>query len=307
MALPSDSNPALAPAEDPQGDGSTFEPPALRVLASGSGGNCSILEAGPPGKRRLCLIDAGISPRRTRNLLLECGRSIEQVEEVVLTHLDHDHFHAGWLNSLPPRMTFRMHKRHVPRAETSGINPRRIEAFDCAPTGNFHLQGLDAVFSPLLMSHDELGVAVFRIEFPALGCSLGFATDLGRVPQKLVEHLAGVDVLAIESNYCPELQESSDRPEYLKRRIMDGSGHLSNQQCRDAVDQIAPRAHVVLLHLSKHCNRPELVAELYAGSDYALTIAHQVEPTRWIRMPFRPEIRTRTASRFDAAQRGLFA
>jgi phosphoribosyl 1,2-cyclic phosphodiesterase len=296
--LPSHADPEASPA---------WEPPALRVLASGSAGNCSVLEAGPAGDRRLCLIDAGLSPRKTRRLLEEMGRSLDQVEDVVVTHLDHDHFHAGWATALPGRALLRLHRRHLGRAERSGLLHRRTEPFDCAPGGSFHVQGLDAAFSPMLASHDSLGVAAFRIEFAALGSSLGFATDVGRVPVRLIEHLAGVDVLAIESNYCPDMQASSGRPEYLKRRIMDGSGHLSNQQCLDAVHEIRPREHVVLLHLSRQCNRPELVAELHAGADYALTISTQDQPTRWVKLPFRASVNTTAAARFEPVQRGLFA
>ena len=39
-----------------------------------------------------------------------------------------------------------------------------------------------------------------------------------------------------------------------------------------------------LLHLSRQCNDPALVADLHAGADYALTIAGQFSPTRWIRL-----------------------
>lgn len=288
-------------------EAAAWEAPALRVLASGSSGNCSVLESGPPGNRRLCLIDAGLSPRKTRKALEDIGRSLDQVDDLVVTHLDHDHFHAGWATGLPERALLRLHKRHLGRAERAGLLHRRTEPFDCAPAGSFHLQGIDAVFAPLMVSHDSLGVAVFRIDFPRFGSSLGFATDVGRVPVRLIEHLAGVDVLAIESNYCPEMQASSDRPEYLKRRIMDGSGHLSNQQCLDAVQEIGPRDHVVLLHLSRHCNRPELVAELHAGADYSLTISTQEQPTRWVKLPWRPEVRTRLDQRAGTPQMGLFA
>ena len=93
-----------------------------------------------------------------------------------------------------------------------------------------------------------------------------------------------VDVLAIESNYCPVMQENSDRPEFLKRRIMDGSGHLSNQQSAAAVRAIAPKKHVVLLHLSRQCNTPELAAMGHAGAPYELTVAHHEVPTGLVRV-----------------------
>ena len=49
--------------------------------------------------------------------------------------------------------------------------------------------------------------------------------------------------------------------------------------------------HVVLLHLSRDCNHPEVVGALHAGSDYALTITSQFAPTRWIRLGHGPGAR----------------
>ena len=134
---------------------------------------------------------------------------------------------------------------------------------------------------PILMSHDDLGVAAFRIE-TACAKTLGFATDLGRTTDTLTDHLAGVGVLAIESNYCPVLQADSDRPAFLKHRIMGGAGHLSNDECAKAVHAIAPATTVVLLHLSRQCNTPELAARAHAGIRWDLTISSQTEPTPWI-------------------------
>lgn len=116
---------------------------------------------------------------------------------------------------------------------------------------------------------------------------MGYATDLGRVPERLIERLRGVDVLAIESNYCPRMQMVSTRPWHLKQRIMGGFGHLSNEQALEAIAAIEPREHVVLLHLSRECNCPSLVARLHAGSDYALTISDQETATRWVSVPAR--------------------
>jgi hypothetical protein len=162
------------------------------------------------------------------------------------------------------------------KAERCGLLYRKTRPFE----GEFDLMAGGTV-RPLMMSHDEAGVAVFRMMLPN-GADLGFATDLGRVQRSMVEHFAGVDVLAIESNYCPVMQMNSNRSPYLKRRIMSGAGHLSNQQCLDAIGEIQPREHVVLLHLSQECNDPNLVAGMHGGSDYALTIASQETPTRWV-------------------------
>ncbi len=245
------------------------------VLASGSAGNCSVLRVGD----RLILIDAGLSPRRTRRAIADLGLASAPIAAVVLTHLDDDHYHAGWPAALGGETTVYMHRSHVGRARREGRLPRRAdifaEPFEPVP---------GVVFTPALIAHDSLGTSVFRVEFAgaAPGGTLGFATDVGRVSEPLVSVLRGVDVLAIESNYCPRLQLASSRPEYLKRRIMGGSGHLSNEQCRDAVDAIAPRRHVVLLHLSRECNEPGLAAAHHADAPYRLTVTSQHRASEWI-------------------------
>lgn len=269
---------------------------SLCVLASGSAGNCSVLSVGEPPMQRHFLIDAGLSPRRTRRLLADLGLGLEQVEAFVLTHLDHDHWHAGWIKALPAGASLLAHTRHAARGRRTNQVPSRVQGFDSA----IDLGG-GLLLSTVLGSHDELGVASFRFSFstactgiPARAC-LGFATDVGRMRLDLVEHLRGVDVLAIESNYCPRMQVASQRPWFLKRRIMGGSGHLSNDETLDAIRQIVPRSHVVLLHLSQECNDPALVAGLHAGAPYACTITSQTERTPWVPIHALPASRERSA------------
>jgi hypothetical protein len=289
----------------------------LCVLASGSAGNCSILALRRAGVTRCVLIDLGLSPRRTMKLLAERGLGAHQIDAALVTHLDHDHLHPGWRSQMPGHARVLLHEAHARRLHGREHDRWRLgtfvehECFDLDP---------EVSVRPVMMSHDEQGVASFRVDFSgSLGeCALGYATDLGHVPARLVGHFGGdggeggepevdddsalgsgqpravprgpravarsVDVLAIESNYCPAMQHASDRPYYLKRRIMGGHGHLSNQEAVSAVLAIEPREHVVLLHLSRECNCPRAVAALHAGADYALTIAAQDEPTRWVRI-----------------------
>ena len=276
-----------APAE-PAGRKTRSEGPVARtpvrlaVLASSSSGNCSVLLSGEGRNVRAVLIDAGLSPLRTRKLLSSLGVGIERVDAILFTHLDADHAKPGWIRGLPRHACFRIHRRHLGRARRAGFLTRRTEVFDGAPFGL--APGVRA--AACLADHDSLGVAAFRIDVRTPGAdepaSLGYATDLGRPTGAIVDHLRGVDVLAIESNYCPELQEASDRPAFLKSRIMDGSGHLSNAECVRAVRAIGPRRDVVLLHLSRECNTPERARAPHAGAAYGLTVAPAEGPTRWV-------------------------
>jgi phosphoribosyl 1,2-cyclic phosphodiesterase len=275
-------------------DGRTPEDdtPFLKVLASGSGGNCTVLL--PGGRRgRFWLIDAGLSPRRTRRLLRDADLSLDQLDGVLLTHLDWDHWHPSWRTRLPTGVRLLAHSGHARRGRLIGLLPESVESF----TEDFAM-GPDSRVLVHLVAHDDLGAAAFRFELP--GGTLGFATDVGRVERGLITHLKGVDVLAIESNYCPRLQIESRRPWFLKRRIMGGHGHLSNQQSAAAVRAIGPRRHLVLLHLSRECNEPALVSELHRDALYEVTVTSQHWPTRWIPIAGVGERLTRRVPVIDA-------
>ena len=275
-------------------DGADRSAGRLCVLASGSKGNCSVLDVPATGKspRRVILIDAGLSPSRTRLLLHQRGIRPDEVDEIVFTHLDSDHCHPGWINALRPgsvtgawRATLRMHRMHMGRAERMGLLYARSEPFEDAfePAPGVQMR-------TLMLAHDQLGVAVLRCTIALADretASLGFATDLGHVNAGLIEHLRGVDTLAIESNYCPLMQANSGRPEFLQRRIMGGAGHLSNEQSAMAVSRIGPRRNLVLLHLSQECNEPAIAMGhhrrfVQSGADRRCVVSSQVEPTPWV-------------------------
>jgi len=272
---------------------------ALCVLASGSKGNCSVLVVSKTANRarRVILLDAGLSPSRTNAMLHERGIRSDEVDEIVFTHLDSDHCHSGWVNAIRPgsvtgswRAKLRIHRMHMGRAERMGLLYSKAEPFD-----ELFAVAKGIEIESVMLSHDDLGVAVFRVwidsedEGGASGgrASVGYATDLGRVTNEMIEHLRGVDVLAIESNYCPVLQENSGRPAFLKQRIMGGAGHLSNEEAAVAVSRIEPREALVLMHLSQECNEPAIAMGCHRrfldkDGDRACVISLQHEPTGWV-------------------------
>lgn len=300
-----------APAHDPAPTGPGLW---LCVLASGSAGNCAVLVARHSQNcpRRVVLIDAGLSPLRTNKLLALRGIRADEVDDIAFTHLDSDHCHTGWATALRPgawRARLRIHRRHLGRAERMGLLYRHTEPFTDTLTIDDHLRA-DAG----LESHDDLGVAAFRFHAELQDhagprtAHLGYATDVGHVTNALTGLLRGVDLLAIESNYCPRLQAASDRPEFLKQRITGGSGHLSNAESAAATAEINPVESLVLLHLSRQCNTPAHARAAHAACAKPLTITDQVSPTGWIQVHGRtgdrpttpsPTIVTRARTLFD--------
>ena len=88
---------------------------------------------------------------------------------------------------------------------------------------------------------------------------LGYAADLGCVPDLVREKLKFCDALIVESNHDIETLDSGSYPWNLKQRIKSDSGHLSNIACSDLLASVAHKGlqTVVLTHLSESNNRPE--------------------------------------------------
>jgi len=249
------------------------------VLGSGSAGNCTLVRLEGGAGARHVLLDAGLSPRQTARRLGPLGIGLDDITDVLLTHIDHDHFNPGWRDEDAMHCTWRAARRHLRRVRAAGPWTRRTAAFDDA----FDMEPPTRV-EVTVLPHDELGTSGFVIDHG--GVRLGYATDLGRVPETLLGSFEGLAALALESNYDPQLQRASSRPADLKRRIMGGLGHLSNEQALEAVTHIARRGelhHIALLHLSRKCNDPAIVRSLFArrAPDLLgrLTITNQHEPT----------------------------
>lgn len=252
---------------------------SFQVLGSSSSGNATLLICHTSAGERRLLIDAGLGPRTVARRLASVGLDGDALDAIVLTHADSDHMRPTWRRtlerrSLPVHVPLAHHRAVVREAVPSALARSFSGPFEPVP---------GVRLNPFLVPHDTHGSCAFRIECG--GRSLGWATDLGRVPPGLVDHLDGVDALAIESNYDPQLQQDSGRPPFLVRRITGGRGHLSNEECLAAVQELAsrqallnPLSHIVLLHLSRECNCPNLVSELWA--DRAPELVKQLVITR---------------------------
>jgi phosphoribosyl 1,2-cyclic phosphodiesterase len=245
------------------------------VLASGSAGNASLVEADGFG----LLVDAGLGPRQLSARLAAAGLSWAEVHALILTHTHSDHWRDRTLAHL--------HRRRLPvwcHAEHHAVLLRDAAAFPA-----LHADGLARTYEPgrelvvapglrcrpLAVRHDSGATFAFRFEGkPDLfgqAVSLGYAADLGCWDEALVAGLADVDVLALEFNHDVAMQYASGRPARLIARVLGDHGHLSNEQAADLVREVLRRStpgrlqHLVQLHLSRECNRPEL-ARVAAGA-----------------------------------------
>ncbi len=264
------------------------------ALASGSAGNACLVQAGGVG----VLLDFGLGPRTLAGRMLARGLSWRNVHAALLTHTHGDHWHEATLAHLGRLgTTLHCHASHADSLaqQSDAFNALyltgRVRTYDAGRAVDL-APGLTAL--PLPVSHDGGETFGFRFEgghgLFGPGWAVGYAADLGCWDGDLARALADVDLLALEFNHDEHLQRTSGRPQHLIRRVLGDRGHLSNRQAQDLLTQVlgeslhtCPR-HVVPLHLSRDCNRPELAltaaraALTAAGRPAAVTIAPQREP-----------------------------
>jgi phosphoribosyl 1,2-cyclic phosphodiesterase len=236
------------------------------VLSSGSRGNSTLI----CGRGAGLLIDVGLGPKILGDRLESVGSSWSRIATVVLTHTHGDHVDSATFGELARRgVTLHCHEAHrAALAEDPGFKKlEECAAIRCYDDHPF-LVSNGLRLEPIELSHDGGPTFGFRIEASSERreppVAIGYLADCGCWTTEMVESLSGVDLLGVEFNHDVEMQKSSRRPGFLVERNLSDSGHLSNEQGAELLQAVLARSphgsprHVVLLHLSEQCNRPEL-------------------------------------------------
>jgi phosphoribosyl 1,2-cyclic phosphodiesterase len=108
-------------------------------------------------------------------------------------------------------------------------------------------------------------------------------TDIGAPCEHLIKHFQQCHAAFLEANYDEQMLEQGRYPYYLKKRIRGGHGHLSNTQALELFKTHKPAymSHLLLSHLSKDNNNPELVLNLFNqhAGDTKIIVASRHEET----------------------------
>ncbi|MEG0021368.1 MAG: MBL fold metallo-hydrolase [Bacilli bacterium] len=215
------------------------------VLASGSKGNCTFIQIG----NHKFLIDAGTNFLYISNKLAEINVEPCEIEGIFITHSHIDHISAlkriikvinptiyissKTMNELP----FKLEKYYLNENEII-INDFSVSSF--------------------ILSHDVAECRGYL--FKHLDKDLVYITDTGYINQKYNNLLFNRTVYIIEANHDVDLLMSSNRPHFLKMRILGDSGHISNKDCSYYLKSFigTKTEKIVLAHLSENNNSSEL-------------------------------------------------
>ncbi|MDX2227223.1 MAG: MBL fold metallo-hydrolase [Verrucomicrobiae bacterium] len=237
------------------------------ILGSGSSGNCAYIET----PRARILVDAGFSGREIGKRLAEIGRSIDDIQAVLVTHEHTDHVQG--LNVLCNRHDIPLYINRLTREavepKLNGYKNYRVFATGSPfEIGDIHVEN----FSVPHDAYDPVGFL-----FSHGRHRIGFLTDLGYATRLVIERVRQANVLVLEANHDMKLmQADTKRPWAVKQRILSRHGHLSNEAAAGLAREIVTdNLHRLYLgHLSRDCNEPGLARAAVAGALHDIGAAH---------------------------------
>ncbi|MBB6500444.1 phosphoribosyl 1,2-cyclic phosphodiesterase [Pedobacter cryoconitis] len=226
----------------------------ITSLNSGSNGNCYYVG----NAQDAVLIDAGISCRETEKRMLRLGLSMGKVKAIFISHEHGDHIRGLTVMAKKYRIPVYITPATLDNSKLDLpldlVNP--FTSHQIVQIGSMHITCFPKI-------HDAAEPHSFMVTCGAI--KIGVFTDLGIVCEQLTHHFQQCDAAFLEANYDEELLHNGNYPYYLKKRISDGFGHLSNKQALELfISSRPPRlTHLLLSHLSKDNNNPALVENLF--------------------------------------------
>jgi len=226
----------------------------IASLNSGSNGNCYYVG----NQDEAILVDAGISCRETETRMQRLGLSMGKVKALFISHEHSDHIRGVEVLArkyqLPVYITTKTLRYSRLQIETHLVE--NLNAYEPISVGNLTVTAFPK-------NHDASDPHSFLVA--GNGVKVGVFTDIGSSCDHLVHHFQQCHAAFLEANYCEEMLENGHYPLHLKRRIRGKNGHLSNKQAFELfqVHKPAYMSHVLLSHLSKENNHPEVAKALF--------------------------------------------
>ena len=227
---------------------------SIAPLFSGSSGNSIFIRS----KGACVLVDAGVSCTKIRGELQKIDARMDDIDGILVTHEHTDHIRGLNIISknydIPIYANAQTWEQILPKLpDIRSKNVREITAED------FYIK--DICVQPFELSHDA--ARPFGYALSSLGKKISVLTDLGHVTRRIIDTVGGSSIVLLESNHDVNMLSAGPYPYYLKRRILSGKGHLSNDAAAQAALELAKTGvrGIILGHLSINNNMEELAYE----------------------------------------------
>ncbi|MEF9967015.1 MAG: MBL fold metallo-hydrolase [Longicatena sp.] len=211
------------------------------LLASGSAGNCCVLQH----KESQIVIDCGTTKKYLKSCFEQIDYDHNQADALFITHTHSDHVsQMKMFDQIPTYATQKIDTHYL----------HHIEPFEAIDIKDFHI-------TVLPMSHDCEGTVGYVIE-----CGnekMVYITDTGYIKEEVKAYIQDADYYIFESNHDIEMLMQTNRPVFIKQRIINDYGHLCNEVSANIISSVMSdkTKEIVLAHISREGNTRALALE----------------------------------------------
>lgn len=246
----------------------------LASLGSGSKGNATLVES----DNTCILIDCGFSLKDTSKRLGRLGRSVEDLDAILVTHEHSDHIKG--VATLAKKYQVPVYMSHGTASSQKELT-FKVEKINCHSPFTVG----DILVDPVPVPHDAREPCQFV--FAQNDFRLGVLTDLGHISSIVFDQYKNCDLLLVEANHDLDMLHQGPYPPGLKQRVAGDWGHLSNHQTMQFLQAINHDRlqKVVLGHISETNNSTSLVESCLSNVTKLkadITLADQSDGSHWL-------------------------
>lgn len=218
-------------------------------LYSGSSGNSYFLEI--DGTK--LLVEAGTSAKKIEEALININENIKEIYGIIISHEHKDHSQS--LRLLAKRHNLKViiskKTKKALESELEKLPKENIIEFKRGEKTNIE----NARMKSFKISHDAVEPSGFTFK-DKNNNKICIMTDLGIADEVVLENVKNSQILMTESNYEDNILQLAPYPKYIKDRISNNYGHLSNDQAAELSKYAALNGtkHILLGHISENSN-----------------------------------------------------
>jgi len=256
-------------------------------LYSGSSGNSMFVST----KKAKILVDAGLPGKKIDMALQKIDENTKDINGIFVTHEHSDHIKGVGVLS---------RKYDIPiyanddtwsamKSSIGKIKEHNVKIIDKRSNTQIEDMNIKAFNIP----HDAVSPMGYTISDESK--SISIATDIGTFTNEIYDSIKESEVILLESNHDVSMLKYGPYPYTLKRRILSEIGHLSNEDCGEAIVRLLNyklKKQIILGHLSNTNNQPDLAYQTVLNvlnqngikqkQDVTLTMADRHDPSGYI-------------------------